>query len=166
MNNEFTKEEGTALWRQTMAAARPVPATQPVSALDLAAWLDGRAGDQLAARIEAALASDSALLDTALAASAAAVEITDAASERLAVRARALVEPQIKPVAKSGGWLSVSRWRRQAEWAMVGLCLMVAAATGLWIGSDVGTTVLESQSASISLFDDDGGGLLALNEDL
>ncbi len=166
MTDEISREEGTALWRQAMAAARPVPA-QSVSALDLAAWIDGRANERLAARVEAAVVSDPALLDMAMAAVAATSEIDDHASERLTVRARALVAPQIKPVAYTGGWLGgISRWRRQAEWAMVGLSIMFAAAAGLWIGNNVGETVLPSQTASISLFNDDGGGLLALTEDL
>ena len=80
MNDEFSTDEGRALWRQAMAAARPAPVARPVAALDLAAWLDGRADAALAARIEAALASDPALLDTALAASAGAVAAACAAA--------------------------------------------------------------------------------------
>lgn len=168
MNDEFSRDEGRALWRQAMAAARPAPVTGPVAALDLAAWLDGRADAALAARIEAALLTDPTLLDMALAASAATDEADSAACERLAVRARALVAPQIRPVRSSGGWLvGFGRWRRQAEWAVVGLSLMVAAAAGLWIGGDVGDTVL-SQTANLSLFGDDSGfaGLLSSTEDL
>ncbi len=126
MNDEFSREEGNALWRQAVAAARPSPSPLPVSALDLAAWLDGRAKEDLAGRVEAALASDPTLLDTALAALAATSEIDDQASERLTVRARALVAPEIKQATRSGGWLAgIGRWRRSAEWAAIGQPVLV-----------------------------------------
>lgn len=176
MSDEFTKEEGRALWQQATALAQPLPAGRTVSALDLAAWMDGRANDALAVRVEAALAADPALLDMALALSPATradsefdADADAAATGRLMVRARALVVPPVKGGnAVRGGWMgSLFRWRRSAEWAMVGVSMMVAAAAGLWIGGDVGDS-LASQTVSLSLFGDDGnyGGLLSSNEDL
>lgn len=170
MSDPFTKDEGKALWQQAMALAQPAPAMPSVSALDLAAWLDGRADQALAARVESALLADPALLEMALAVPDAALDADAAASERVFVRARALVAPKVvKSAARSGGWLGgFARWRRTAEWAMVGVSLMVAVATGLWIGGDVGDS-LAAQTASLSLFGDDGGsysGLLSSNEDL
>ncbi len=169
MSDPFTKDEGKALWRQAMALAQPAPAMPSVSALDLAAWLDGRADQALVARVESALVADPVLLDMALAVPDAALDADAAASERVFVRARTLVAPRVKPAARSGGWLGgFARWRRTAEWAMVGVSLMVAVATGLWIGGDFGDS-LAAQTASLSLFGDDGGsysGLLSSNEDL
>jgi hypothetical protein len=177
MSDDFTKEQGTALWHQAMAVAQPLPAGRPVSALDLAAWLDGGTDEALAARVEAALAADPALLAMALALSPAGsgeseLDAEAAATERLVVRARALVAPPVRGAAgnpaRGGGWMgSLFRWRRSAEWAMVGVSMMVAAAAGLWIGGDVGDS-LASQTVSLSLFGDDGnyGGLLSSTEDL
>ena len=167
MTDEFSRDEGSALWRQALATAQP-RAAQTVSPLALAAWLDGRADERLSAQIEAALATDPLLLETALAAVAATSEIDNPVSERIGLRARSLVAPQIKVAARRGGWLSgLGGWRRQAEWAMVGLSLMVAVAAGLWIGAGVGDSVL-SETATVSLFDDDTGfgGLLSSTEDL
>jgi hypothetical protein len=168
MNDEFSKDEGASLWRQAMAAAQPHSVVKTISPLDLASWLDGRADERLSARIEAAMSADPVLLETALAAAAATSELDSPVSERIAVRARALVSPPIKVAARRGGWLSGGAgWRRQAEWAMVGLSLMVAAAAGLWIGGGVGDSLL-SETATVSLFDDDTGfgGLLSSTEDL
>ncbi len=167
MNDDFTKEEGQALWRQALATAQPF-SSKPATALELAAWIDGRADERLNAQVEAALAADPALLEMALAAVAAADEADSQASDRLAVRARALVAPEIKSVKRSGGWLSsFGGWRRQVEWAAVGLCMLVAAGAGLWIGGDVSDNLL-SETSMTSLFDDDGGlgGLLSPTEDL
>jgi len=167
MNDDFTKDEGQALWRQALATAQPTT-VKPVSALELAAWIDGRADQRLSARIEAALATDPALLDMALAASAASADLESEDSERLVVRARALMAPQIKQAKRSGGWLSgFGTWRRSVEWATVGLCMLVAAGAGVWIGGDVGDN-LAAESTVTSLFDDDGGlgGLLTSTEDL
>jgi hypothetical protein len=167
MNDDFTKDEGQTLWRQAIAAAQPSTA-KPVSALDLAAWIDGRADERLSARVEAALACDPILLDMALAASAARSEPASQASERLVVRARALVAPQIKQANRNSGWLSgLGAWRRGAEWAVIGLCMLVAAGAGVWIGGDVGDNLL-SETTITSLFDDDTGlgGLLSPTEDL
>jgi hypothetical protein len=167
MIDEFSPEQGHALWRQAQAAAvtRPIA---PVSALDLAAWIDGKADAGLAARVEAAVAADPVLLDMALAAMSGPTEIDHAASARLTVRARALVAPQIKPVARGGAVLSNWKsWRRRMEWAVVALALVVAAGTGVWIGGDVGDQVL-TQTTITSLFEEDVGlgGLLSPTEDL
>ena len=158
MTEEFDPTEARRLWRQ--ASARQAAAQSEISALDLAAWLDGKADPALAARVEQALASDDNLLETALAARAAA-ESAEPAPERLLVRARAMVAPSVATPNRGGLMGSFLSWRRSLEWAAIGACFLIAATGGFWVGGSLGDNVAEAAPASYSLLgiDDESSDL-------
>jgi hypothetical protein len=159
MTEEFDQNEARRLWRQIAQPARQ----ETVSALDLAAWLDGNAAPEMAARVERALAADDSLLDMALAARAAS-ETDEPAPERLLVRARAMVAPKVV-AAKPAGFLSrLGVWQRGLQWATIGACLLIAASGGFWMGDNLsesftvasessGFTLLGVDEESLDLFD-------------
>lgn len=155
MTEEFDPTEARQLWRR---AARRLPAQAPaVTALELAAWLDGKADAAVAARVEKALAVDDTLLETALAARAAS-ETNEPAPERLLVRARAMVAPYAIP-ARSGGFLTrLGSWRHNLEWAAIGACFLIAATGGFWIGGSLGENVAEAAEPA-------GYSLLGIDDD-
>jgi hypothetical protein len=149
MTDEFNPAEARRLWR--LAAAHKPAAMRPVSALELAAWLDGKADAALAARVEQALAADDTLLETALAARAAS-ESEEAAPERLLVRARAMVAPAVVASKRGGLMGQLGAWRRGLEWAAVGACFLIVATGGFWMGGSLSDNVAEAaQPATYSL---------------
>jgi hypothetical protein len=159
MTEEFDPNEARRLWRQV---AKPIR-HESVSALDLAAWLDGKADTALAARVERAMAADDSLLQMALAARAAS-ETDEPAPERLLVRARAMVTPKVA-AAKSAGFLSrMGSWQRSMQWAAISACFLIAASGGFWMGGSLndqmafvaepaGFTLLGVDEESADLFD-------------
>lgn len=159
MTEEFDPNEARRLWRQ---AARPAR-RETVSALELAAWLDGKAEPEVATRVERAMVADDSMLDMALAARAAA-ETEEPAPERLLVRARAMVAPKVV-AAKSAGFLSrLGGWQRGLQWATIGACFLIAASGGFWMGDNLsenftvaresaGFTLLGVDEESLDLFD-------------
>ena len=159
MTEEFDPREARQLWQK--AASRPSGGKAvTVSALDLAAWLDGRADAALAARVESALVSDDSLLQTALAARAAA-ETNEPAPERLLVRARAMVEPKVVR-SRGGFWSGLGSWQRRLEWAAIGACFLVVASGGFFVGGGLGENIAAaSEPTEYALLDvnDDASGL-------
>ncbi|MDF3074579.1 MAG: hypothetical protein K0S54_2246 [Alphaproteobacteria bacterium] len=148
MTEEFDPTEARRLWRQA-APGQPAK-TVSVSALELAAWLDGKADPALAVRVELALAADDGLLDMALAARAAAAS-SEPAPERLLARARAMVEHKVAQ-PKRGGFLGqFGSWRRSLEWAAVGACFLIAASGGFWMGDSLVDDVSAAQPAAYTL---------------
>lgn len=154
MTEEFDPREARLLWQK--AASRPDGGKAgTVSALDLAAWLDGRADAALAARVESALASDDALLQTALAAREAA-ETAEPAPERLLVRARAMVAPNVVR-SRSGFWSGFGSWQRRFEWAAIGACFLVVASGGFVVGGGLGENIAAaSEPTEYALLDVNG----------
>lgn len=136
MTERVGDAEGRALWRRVSFAPGP-PRVAPSEA-ELAAWLEGRLPEADAARVEAAMAADPALLDGMLAASAALRTAPPPAPERLAVRARALVAPEIaagpSPIRLGavGGWFA--GMRRSVEWAAVAAAFFAVAVGGFSLG--------------------------------
>ena len=160
MTQEFDPAEGRRLWRQAQAA-RKARSEAGVSALELAAWLDGKADAALAARVERALAADEGLLATALAAREAASS-AEPAPERLLVRARAMVGHPAAAPRRAGFLARFGAWQRSLEWAAVGACFLIAASSGFWIGGGLGDSIAQAgQASELALFgfEDDGGGL-------
>lgn len=166
MTEEFSHSEGLALWRQLKAAEGRVlhrPGSG-IGAMEVATWLEGRADEALAARVEAALAADSALLDAALAARQPDdLEAPAAMPERLLIRARAMVAPAMRP-ARTGFAGMMGRWRYALQWTTVAASLLVAAAAGFWIGGGAGEQVLVAEHASSSIFDTADSGTLLTGE--
>lgn len=155
MNDQFSKDEGSRLWRQ--AASGQTGGTAKVTSLELASWLDGQADAALSARVERALLADDALLETALAARAAGLS-TEPAPERLLVRARAQVAHPAGTVPARGGFLSRlgSGWRRRIEWSAVAASLLIAASAGFSMGGGLSDNVaLAAEPAGFVLLGDD-----------
>jgi hypothetical protein len=170
MENAMTDDSGDrggrALW--TRLPRRPAPA-RAVSPEDLAAWLDGRLDEAAAARVEAALVADPALLDAALETHRVQTGPLAAVPDRLVVRARALVAPAVVAAAPRfgfwGGWLG-----RGVRWGAIGTLALVISVGGFALGDGTqsalagqrgggtGTlfAVLDSLGADAALFDDGG----------
>ena len=147
MTDEFDPNEARRLWRQVVQPAR----RDSVSALDLAAWLDGKADAGLAARVERAMVADDSLLEIAMAARAAS-ETEEPAPERLLVRARAMVAPKVA-APKPAGFLSrLGSLQRSMQWAAIGACFLIAASGGFWMGDTASKTVrMSAEPASFTL---------------
>ena len=143
--------DGAALWR-----GRAAPAAAAVSAVEVAAWLDGRLAGADAARVEAAMAADPALLQTALEASVALRDATpDAQSERLTVRARALVEPPVRGRAPGSGGLAGlfgRGWRAGLEWSGAAAAVLAVSIGGFSLGSGFGSAYAQSSQSEASLY--------------
>jgi len=161
MTEEFDPSEARRLWRR--AAPRPQDGQVAIDPLDLAAWIDGRADAGLTARVELALAADASLLETALAARAAA-EAVEPAPDRLLVRARAMVAPAVAAPRPAGFFARLGAqfgpWQRRLEWAAIGVCFMIAASGGFFIGGGLGDNIaMADEPVEFALLGDDSTGL-------
>jgi hypothetical protein len=103
MSTERIPLDDKALWR-SLAADRPV-APVAVSDMDFAAWLEGGLPEAEAARIDAAVAADPVLRQTALDLADILGQPLPAAPARLAVRAQALVGVRAERPVRTG-WLA------------------------------------------------------------
>jgi hypothetical protein len=158
-------DKDRALWVQLKASAPADGTARPpaVSDTELAAWLDGRLPPEAAARVEASLAADPAILDRALDAAAVLRDAAPPASDRLVTRAQALVDFQVAQPRSSGGLLAwLAGWRRQFEMAVVASAFLVVCVTGFSLGGGfqeayAGENTEVSDFAGGSLFDSDLG---------
>ncbi len=158
-------DKDRALWARLKASAPADGTTRlpPVSDAELAAWLDGRLPPDVAARVEACLAADPAMLDRALDAAAALREAASPASDRLVTRAQALVDFQVGQPRSSSGLLAwLAGWRRQFEMALVASAFLIVCVTGFSLGDGfqeayAGETPEVADFAGSSLFDSDLG---------
>lgn len=124
-----------ALWAQLKAeaGAPSTAALPPVSDRELAAWLDGRLAADAMARVEARLAADPTLLDTALDAAIVRHEATPA-PDRLITQAQALVDFEIDRKRSGGSFAWLAGWRRSFEMAFVAGAFLIVCATGFSLG--------------------------------
>lgn len=155
MREDKTKtEEGAVLWRRARQDRAAVTETEAPEALWLAAYLDGHLAEDEAARLEARLAADPALLDEVLALREA-LEI-ETVPAGVVARAQAL-RPEKKersaPSAARGSWFGglFGVWLRPAfsAFAVVVLALACAGAfeLGRYQGEQLDTTRSAGQSA-------------------
>jgi len=131
--------EGAALWRQARAGWRPVREDEAPDALLLAAWLDGRLGEEEAARLEARLAAEPALLDELLALRENLSAGPETAPAGVVVRAQSLrqAQPALRPVRDPKPSLLDRLFGavlRPAVPALAGLALALACAGALELG--------------------------------
>jgi hypothetical protein len=139
--------------RQNLAMDRSV-APAVVSDMNFAAWLEGRLPEAMAARIEAAVASDPALRQAAL-------ELADilgmplpAAPPRMMVRAQALVGFAAERQAPRRSWLAglfpaFGQGLALQRGAMAGMAGVVAA-VGFMLGGGLGETYIEGKYAALT----------------
>ncbi|MBL8674032.1 MAG: hypothetical protein JNL07_04025 [Rhodospirillales bacterium] len=158
-------DKDRALWARAKNARPPAGAVGPASPPpvfdeELAAWLDGRASPELAARVEARLAADPALLTASLDMHGALREAAvSPAPARLETRAKALVGFDTERLAAAGGGRALSwlmGWRRRVEFAAVATLFLAVAAGGFTLGGGMQEAVAQDRAVDqvfASLFD-------------
>ncbi|MGF1631717.1 MAG: hypothetical protein ACFCUT_19755 [Kiloniellaceae bacterium] len=138
-DDDIKTKEDAALWRQARRGWSPVHDDEAPAALLLAAYLDGRLAEDEAARLEARLAGEPALLDELLALRESLADGAEAAPAAVVMRAQALRTRKPAPRAVSVGRPS---WRnrlfgfslRPAMPALAGLALLLACAGAFELG--------------------------------
>jgi hypothetical protein len=150
MSTERTPLSDRELW-QRLATDRSV-APAAVSDMDFAAWLEGRLPEAAAARIEAAVANDPAMLRAALDLADILGMALPAAPARIAVRAQALVGAGAARQTPRKSWLAglfpaFGEGFRLQRGAMAGMAVAVAA-VGFVLGGGLGETYVASRYVS------------------
>ena len=142
--NRHSDHADRLLWQQCRASQAPVPNPDEI---DLAAWLDGTAPDEIAARVEAWLASgqtdltgiDILALRDVLAESAESKPSLDEATVRIERRARLLDPAKDSPStsAERTGVIAVFSFARRglAAAAAIAICVIGWQAGQSWAGS-------------------------------
>ncbi len=160
MTQDKTKTaEGAALWRRFSEGRSP--AAEAPDALTLAAYLDGALDQTAAARLEARLAADPALLDEMLALRQSLDTAPASAPAAVVARARALRREQneplrrVAPAARSAGagqpgWLErlFGPWLRPAVPAFATLAVAIACAGAFELGRYQAEQLEAEQSAA------------------
>lgn len=169
MREDKTKtEEGAALWRRVREAGAPLAEIQGAEAeapeaLWLAAYLDGSLAEDEAARLEARLAGDPALLDEILALRETLAAGPEAAPAAVVEKARAL-RPQRKEALrlqrkaqqatarKEGSRFGhlLAGWLRPAVPAFAAVALVLACAGAFELGRYQGEQMDSTQSAEVT----------------
>lgn len=140
MREEDSKsKEAGALWRRARRGWQSVAEDDTPDALLLASYLDGRLSEEEAARLEARLAAEPALLDELLNLRASLAEVPEAAPAGVVERAQAAYggKPAVRAVEAPQSSL-VERlfgaWLRPAVPAVAALALLVAFAGAFELG--------------------------------
>lgn len=162
MMDDPSFQAGKALFQRWRAASHPaMPTDTAPDALTLAAYAEGRLSDAEMALVEAALASDPALLDTLLALRLA--DAPETPSIALVQAAQALVPAQEHPVVvpfqarRGSGASRVNAW---LAWAAVAASLMIVSVAGF----DLGIRTEHAVSAADANGTDSAGDLLDLTD--
>jgi anti-sigma factor RsiW len=140
---DFKTGEGRALWRRGRDGWRAPADDEAPDALLLAAYLDGRLAEDEAARLEARLAGEPALLDELLALRATLEASPEAPPAAVIARAQAL-RPATAAVSRAAAG-TVPRapdlfdrlfgaWLRPAVPALAGIALLLACAGAFELG--------------------------------
>ncbi|MEX0774905.1 MAG: hypothetical protein WD042_04220 [Phycisphaeraceae bacterium] len=177
MNMRDFQPEDQQLWRRVSPTAPGSPqAYVPIDASDLAAYVDGKAGTDLAERIEQRLRHDPQLLDEVTALRQVALEPVVQAPAESIRRAVALVKAQAAPaddvMGRLGSELGTAlRWWLGVRWTAAATLVIVACLGGYAFGQSTMAELRQSEGRSIGseLLDlDNGSGdsLLPDNGDL
>jgi anti-sigma factor RsiW len=145
-------EEGMALWRRAREGWRPPRDEEAPDALLLAGYLDGRLSEEEAARLEARLAAEPALLDELLALRESFATRPEAAPAAVVTRAQAAFAAQPAARAARVGKPSLfgsffGSWLRPAVPAFAALALLVAFAGAFELGRYQGERLDATQTA-------------------
>ena len=154
--DEIKTEEGAALWRQARDGWSPVRETEAPDALWLAAYLDGSLAEDEAARLEARLAAEPALLDELLALREA-LQI-EAAPAGVVARAQALRNERLRPErAERGAPARTSlldglfgAWLRPAVSTVAAVALVLACAGAFELGRYQGEQLDTTQTTEVA----------------
>jgi anti-sigma factor RsiW len=172
MREDKTKtEEGAALWRRAREAGAPQVEDEAPEDLWLAAYLDGSLAEDEAARLEARLAGDPALLDELLTLRETLAAGPETAPAGVVVRAQALrpeqketlrpeqkeaLRPQWKAqpatAREEGSWFGhlLAGWLRPAVPAFAAVALVLACAGAFELGRYQGEQMDATQSAEVA----------------
>lgn len=156
MREEDTKtKEGAALWRRAREGWRPPSDDEAPDRLLLAAYLDGRLQEDEAARLEARLAGEPALLDELLVLRESLAAAPEAAPARVVARAQALrgSQPSARPGQSGGPWLLARLFGfslRPAVPALAVIALMVACAGAFELGRYQAEQLDSAQTAVVN----------------
>lgn len=146
MSTERTPLDDKALWR---SLSPPRPVVGRISDGEFAAWLEGGLGETEAARIEAAVAADPVLRQTALELADILGKPLPAAPARLTLRAQALVRGAEQP---RRSWLARLLPDFSAGFAMqrgaLAAMAVTVAAVGFMLGNGLSRQYEESSYAS------------------
>lgn len=155
MREDKTKtEEGAALWRRAREGLAPMPESEAPEALWLAAYLDGRLAEDEAARLEARLAGDPALLDELLMLRETLAAGPETAPAGVVARAQGL-RPALKSVPEASGrtpWVGhiLGAWLRPAVPAFAAVVVLLACAGAFELGRYQGEQMDATQSAEVA----------------
>jgi anti-sigma factor RsiW len=149
--NEKSKE-GLALWRRARTGWQPVSEDEAPDALLLAGYLDGRLSEAEAARLEARLAAEPALLDELLALRASLAAGPQAAPAAVVTRGQAAYAGRAPVrIAQAAQPSLFDRlfgvWLRPAVPAFAALALLVAFAGAFELGRCQGERLDATQTA-------------------
>lgn len=146
--------EGAALWRRARRGWRPVADDEAPDALLLAAYLDGRLAEDEAARLEAHLAAEPALLDELLALRESLAAGHEAAPAGVVMRAQALRTKSPPRAAAAPRRSLVERFfgfsLRPAVPVLAGLALLLACAGAFELGRYQSERFDTAQTAEVS----------------
>jgi anti-sigma factor RsiW len=140
MSEDNTKSnEGAVLWRRARQGWTPVAEAEAPDALLLAAYLDGGLAEDEAARLEARLAGEPALLDELLALRASLAAGPEPAPAAVLARARAAYPAAAVPRAATAPVVSLVErlfglWLRPAVPAFAAVALLLACAGAFELG--------------------------------
>jgi anti-sigma factor RsiW len=152
MSNQRHQDEqqhrAERLWRRYLERAGDAGPGQGLDANALAAYLDGKAGKDLAKRVEAAMASDPSLLEEVIELRALAGAKLVAPSEALLARAKALAQGGVTRTGPthSGPLVLHGFWRR-ARWAAAAAAIVLACASGYGLGRETFNDALRAEAA-------------------
>ena len=125
---------GRQLWRQHRTTAKSDVPQPELSLADLAAWMDGRADEELARRVEARLAQDDRLLldlvDLAEATGIADVQVPASVIER----ARSLVAAPAVAPPTTARLAPVNAWWRRMQYAAAAAAVILSCYGGYRVG--------------------------------
>ena len=156
------QDQGQQLWRRYLERAVFDPEAQTrrgdagpspeIDANALAAYLDGTAGEDLAERVEAAMASDPSLLEEVIELRALAGAEPVAPPEALLARAKALAAGGATRTAPTHGSSVVLHgfWRR-ARWAAAAAAIVLACASGYGLGRETFNDELRAEAAETAV---------------
>lgn len=147
--------EGGALWRRVRTGWRPVREDQAPDALLLACYLDGGLSEAEAARLEARLAAEPALLDDLLALREGLATAPEAVPAGVVERAQAAYRGKPALRAVSGRTPSLldrlfGSWLRPAVPAFAAVVLLVACAGAFEAGRYQGERLEATQTAELA----------------
>ena len=148
-------EEGAALWRRFQQGRSPAMGQERPDALLLAAYLDGRLAEAEAARLEALVASDPALLGEILMLRESLAAGVETVPDGVVARAQALRagRPAARQVvAGQAGWMErlFGDWLRPALPAFATLAVMLACAGAFELGRYQADRLDFQQSAGLA----------------